>query len=259
MTATPPVTRDALLGGKVWISQPVRGYRAGVDAVLLASACPARPGESVLELGCGVGAAALCLMARVPGLAVTGVERQVEMAALARTNAAEAEAAFEVVTADLAALPPTLRERSFAHVIFNPPYFDRSASVASPDSAREAAMGEETPLGTWLDVATKRLAPRGWLTLIQRAERLPDILAGLGGLGLGSIAVQPLVPRTGRPSSLVLVRARKDGRAPFTLHAPLVLHAGSHHTSDGEDYTDAVRAVLRDGAALPGFGNATLA
>lgn len=247
------LTRDAFLGGRLMLWQPAEGYRAGVDAVLLAAACPARPDETVLELGCGVGTAALCLAWRVPGLAVTGVERQAEMAEIARRNAVETGLSLEVVTADLAALPAALRARSFDHAILNPPYFDRTASVRSDHAAREAAMGEETPLGTWLDVAARRLRPGGRLTLIQRADRLAEVLEGLGPR-LGSVAVLPLLPRTGRDARLVLLRARKGGRAPLRLHAPLVLHAGERHLSDAEDYTPEALAVLRDGAPLPGFG-----
>jgi tRNA1(Val) A37 N6-methylase TrmN6 len=174
------------------------------------------------------------------------------MAALARRNAAEAGAPVEVVTADLRALPAPLRQIGFDHVIANPPYFDRAASHASADARREAALGEDTPLADWLDTAARRLAPQGWLTLIHRAERLADVLAGLGPLG--SIAVQPLVPRAGKPARLVLVRARKGGRAPLVLHDGLVMHAGPRHLRDGEDYTPALCAVLREAAALPGFG-----
>lgn len=250
------LTRDAFLGGKLSLWQPAQGYRAGVDAVLLASACPATPGEQVLELGCGVGTALLCLASRVPGLHLVGVERQPGIADIARRNASESDADAEIVTADLGALPDELRQRAFHHVIANPPYFRRDDSHASPHAAREAAMGEQTPLSTWLNVASRRLRPRGWLTLIQRAERLPDIIAGLSGLG--SIAVQPLLPRTGRNTTLVLVRARKGGRAPFALHAPVVLHDGSRHLVDGEDYAPAISAVLRDGAAFPGFGGAAI-
>ncbi|SFC92526.1 tRNA1(Val) (adenine(37)-N6)-methyltransferase [Tropicimonas isoalkanivorans] len=248
------LTRDAYLGGRLTLWQPARGYRAGIDPVLLAAACPAGPGESVLELGCGVGTAALCLAVRVEGLRIVGLERQPDIAEIARRNAIDCDLPLEVITCDLQAAPPHVRQRSFDHVIANPPYFRRDESHASGHAQREAAMGEETPLSAWLSVASRRLAPRGWLTLIHRAERLSDILGGLAGLG--SVEVQPLAPREGREARLVIVRARKGGRAPLRLHAPLVLHKGSHHVTDGDDYTPAVSAVLRQAIALPGFGAA---
>lgn len=252
----PPLSRDAYLGGRLSLWQPRQGYRAGIDPVLLAAACPAHPGDSVLELGCGVGTAALCLSARVEGLVLTGIERNPEIARLARRNAAENEADMTVVEADLASLPSDIRQKRFAHVIANPPYFLRHQSHASPHGAREQAMGEETPLETWLAAAARRLAPKGWLTLIHRTERLSDILQNLNDLG--SVQVQPLQPRTRRDSHLVLIRARKGGKAPLRLHAPLVLHRGKMHEFDGDDYTEAVSAVLRKGAALPGFGIANI-
>lgn len=246
------LTRDHYLGGRLVLAQPRAGYRAGVDAVFLAAACPARAGESVLELGCGAGAAILCLGTRVAGLRLVAVERQPEMADLARQNAAMAGLAVEVHTADLAELPAGVRRQSFDHVIANPPYFDRSASLPSAHAAREAAMGEATPLSLWLAVAARRLAPGGRLTLIHRPERLGDILAGLGDLG--SVQIQPLIPRAGRDASLVLVRARKGGRAALRLHPPEVLHAGTVHLRDGDDYRPEIGSVLREAAEFPGFG-----
>lgn len=248
------LTCDKYLGGRLRLWQPAKGYRAGTDAVLLASACPAQPGERVLELGCGTGTATLCLATRVQGLALTGVERQPEIAALARRNAAEAGIPMQVVEADLSALPVGLRQATFDHVIANPPYFLRDSSHASSHAAREAAMGEDTPLRVWLSVAAKRLAPKGWLTLIHRAERLADILAGLETLG--SVQIQPLQARQGWDAGLVLLRARKGGKAALKLHAPVVLHRGRMHEFDGDDYTGDIAAVLRSGAAFPGFGAA---
>ena len=240
------LSRDAFLGGKLHLLQPKTGYRAGVDPVLLAASVPAAAGERVLDLGCGVGAAALCLAARVPGLTLTGVEMQEEYAALARRNGGPT---FEVVTADLADLPMALRQRQFDHVLANPPYFDRAASRAASDAGREAALGEATPLSEWVKIAAKRLAPKGYAHFIHRVERLPEILNTMEGR-LGSIEVLPLSARAGRAPDRVIVRGRKNGRGDFKLHTALVLHEGAMHTRDADSYVPRVRAVLREGAAL---------
>ncbi|SLN48444.1 tRNA1(Val) (adenine(37)-N6)-methyltransferase [Aquimixticola soesokkakensis] len=245
-----PLTCDDFLGGKVRLWQPARGYRAGVDPVLLAASVPARAGDSVLELGCGAGAASLCLAARVSGLRVTGVELQPAYADLARRNARENGVDMTVIEADLGALPMAVKSRRFDHVIMNPPYFDRTASISSTQAAREAAMGEATPLKDWLAVAARRLAPRGYLSLIHRAERLPEIMTCITGT-LGSIRLRAIEPRAGRAASLVLVQARKEGRAAFVLEPPLRMHAGARHMSDRDDYTPEVVAILRDGQKLP--------
>jgi tRNA1(Val) A37 N6-methylase TrmN6 len=243
---TDELTHDAFLGGKVHLWQPRKGYRAGVDPVLLAATVPATPGQRVLELGCGVGAASLCLGARVPGLSLTGVEVQPAYAELARRNHSE----FEVIEADLATLPLSLRQRQFDHVLANPPYFDRAASIASQDSARETALGEQTPLAKWVEIAAKRLAPKGQAHFIHRAERLPDLIRALPH-DMGSIEVLPIAPRIGRMAELIILRARKSGRGAFRLCAPLIMHEGAAHVSDGDSYVPAIRAVLRHGAALP--------
>jgi tRNA1(Val) A37 N6-methylase TrmN6 len=244
------LTTDAFLGGRLALRQPKAGYRAGVDPVFLAAAVPARAGEAVLELGCGAGAAALCLGRRVPGVGLTGLELQPDYAALARENAAANGIVMEVVEGDLARMPAGLRARSFDHVIANPPYFRRETGTRAAEAGREVAIGEGTPLAAWVEAGLRRLRPGGRFTLIQHAGRLPDLLAAFS-VRRAALAVLPLAPREGREATLVILSATKGGRAPFRLLAPLVLHAGPAHLRDGEDYAAPVRAVLREAAALP--------
>lgn len=236
-------TTDLFLGGKVTAIQPAKGYRAGVDAVLLAASVPAKPGDTVLELGCGVGVASLCLGARIAGLDITGVELQPEYANLAEQNG------LKVVNADLRALPADLRNRQFTHVMINPPYFDRATGSAAPDAGRDIAMGGDTPLGDWIDIAVKRLAPKGYFTMVLRIERLPEVLKTLNGR-LGSIIVRPISAREGSMPHLFLLQARHSGRAPFRLMVPLVMHDGTRHDADRENYTTQVSEILRDGAGF---------
>lgn len=244
------VTEDKFLGGQLVLMQPRDGYRAGVDPVFLAACVSAHEGESVLDLGCGAGAAGLCLATRVPGIRLVGVERQADYADLARKNAFDNGIDMDVVEADLTDLPRAVKDDSFDHVIMNPPYYLRDRSTTSEDEGRAAALFEDTPLATWIDVATRRLKHRGYLTMIQKAERLPEILRGMDDR-VGSILVKPLLPREGRAAALVLVQARKGGRGAFRLAAPLILHDGAEHVGDSESYRREVSAILRDGAALP--------
>ena len=238
---------DAFLGGRLNIAQSP-SYRAGADPVLLAAAVPAREGESVLELGCGAGVALLCLGARVPGLSLTGVERDAALAGLAARNATANRIDAEIVTADLSALPPALRARQFDHVMMNPPFFADGSS--SGDKTRAGSRHEKTPLGAWLDAGIRRLKPEGCLTVIQRTGRLPEVFAALDAR-LGGMTLRPLAPRAGREAKLAILTGRKGRRAPFRLLPPFILHEGDSHLSDGDDYAPGAVAILRDGEGFP--------
>jgi tRNA1(Val) A37 N6-methylase TrmN6 len=250
MFAPEDLTLDKFLDGRVMIAQPRTGYRAAMDPVLLAAACPARAGQSVLELGCGAGVASLCLAWRVPRLRQAGLELQPPYAQLARDNAARNAAALEVTEGDLTRMPAALRAQSFDHVIANPPYFAASDGTAARDPGRERAQREETPLVDWVRYGFRRLHPGGWLTLIQNADRLADILTAIGTHG-GSTVILPIAPRVGRDAGRIIVQTRKGGRGRLRLMAPLILHAAPQHAGDAEDLTDIAQSVLRGGAALP--------
>ena len=101
---------DTFLDGRVKVTQLDSGFRSGLDAVMLAAAVPARDGDSALELGAGSGAAGLCLEARVPGVVITGVERDAELAALAQQNAQVNKAQAHFISADIFALPLELAQ-----------------------------------------------------------------------------------------------------------------------------------------------------
>lgn len=244
------LSHDKFIGGRVMIWQPLDGYRAAIDPVLLAAACPAKPGQGVLELGCGAGVASLCLGRRVADLGLTGLEVQPGYADLARRNGRENDLPFDVYEGDLTRMPKDLRARSFDQVIANPPYYPPGRGTPAADPGREHAQREATPLSDWIAAGYRRLQPGGWFTVIQEAERLADLLSAMA-TGGGAISVLPIAPRRERAAVRVIVRARKGAKGPLRLLAPFILHEAAQHLRDGIDATAEASAVLRDGRELP--------
>ena len=241
-----PTSRDALLGGRVVMDQPAAGYRAAIDPVLLAAAAPVAPGDRVLDLGCGTGAAALCLLARVPELRVTGLDLQIELVRMAGANARTngVAARFVPMVGDVARLPPRLAPASFDHVMCNPPHLKAGAGRPSPDRARDLATREgPAGLADWVGAALVMARTRGSLTFIHRADRLDDLLGALKGKA-GNVTVFPLWPKRGSPARRILVQARKGAAGPLGLCPGMVLHE-----ADGA-FTAAAEAVLREAAPL---------
>ena len=231
---------EHFLDGKVRVEQSATGFRSGLDAVMLAAAIPARPGQAALELGAGAGTASLCLAARVPHVTITGVEIAAELAGLAGRNAAVNGMAGRVsfAAADIFALPPELR-RDFDHVFANPPF--HGEGQASPDAGRAQALNDGGQLMGWLKLGLQRTVSGGYFTVILRSDRLPEALTTLPVVG---VSMLPLWPRTGEPAKRVLLQVRKGSGAAFTLLPGLVLHDSSGA------YTPEANAILRGGAAL---------
>jgi tRNA1(Val) A37 N6-methylase TrmN6 len=233
------VTEDGLLGGRVRLLQPKHGYRVAVDAVLLAAATDAQPGERVLDLGAGVGAVGLCLANRVPGCRIVGIELQAPLVELAERNAQLNGMSDRVRTIrhDLAQ-PLTSDLGLFDHVATNPPYLPAAVADPSPDPIKALATVESSAdLARWLEIATT--AATATVTLIHRSDRLAEIVAGLERHGWADIVIQPLTPVRrvvvrARPS----VHTRRREAPPFLLHRP-----------EG-GYTEQAEAILRHAAPL---------
>ena len=244
------VTEDAALGGRLILRQPRKGHRVGHDAILLAAACSVRPRERLIELGAGVGAAGLAVAHRVDALALTMIEIDPVLAALARDNAERNGLAecTRVVCLDATASPEGFAAADISaaaadHVLMNPPF--NAAHNPSPDRSRRLAhAGTPDMLRQWIETAARLLRPAGVLTLIWRADGLEKVLAALPG-EFGAPAILPVHPKPNAAAIRVLVRAVKESGAPLALLPGLLL------ADEGGRPTREAGAVLREGATLP--------
>jgi tRNA1(Val) A37 N6-methylase TrmN6 len=244
-------TIDAFLDGRLLVSQPRHGFRAGLDSVIL-GASVALASASVLDLGAGVGVAAMVALSHVAGRRALLVDSDEESLALARRNLAANDMAdrADVVALDVTAKGDVretagLAREAYASVIANPPYFAADAGTKAGHAGRAAARhGEADALDLWVRTAVAHTAPGGEVVFIHRAEALPALLAAFGAR-LGALTVLPLAPRAGEPASRVLVRGLKGSRAPLRL-----LAARSLHGDEGRGFAAGFEAIFRGQATL---------
>ena len=259
-------TATHLLGGRVKLMQPKTGYRIGMDGALLAAACASLPKvKTALELGCGVGGALLSLKMRRPALALTGIEREPDYAALARKNIRlndlsdvtiiegdigqgyKAPLSSPALAGEVAGeVPPEGAKHPprFDLVFSNPPYFDDPATLRAPHEAKRPAWIADDGLNAWLDFAQSAVVDQGHIVFIHRADRLADILGGLSKK-CGSFVIRPIQPFVGKEAKRVLVRAQRLGKAPLRLLPPLILH-----DNGARKHTPEVESILRGEAEL---------
>ena len=222
------------------------GARVGMDPIFLAAAVPAQPHQQVLDIGCGSGAATMCLAVRVPDCRVVGLELQRDLVRLASNNVMlnGMSNRVAVIAGDLLHPPPRLSPGTFDHVMANPPFVELGRGTAAPDPAKAAASLEgEARLADWVRFALIMVRDKGSVTFIHRADRIDALLGQIAGRA-GEVVVFPLWPGMGRPASRILVRARKQIAAPARLAAGLILHE-----LDGR-FTAKAEAVLRGGEPL---------
>ncbi|MEQ1718103.1 MAG: methyltransferase [Hyphomicrobium sp.] len=252
-SVTGPVTDDVFLGDRLVVRQPRHGYRAGIDAVLLAASVRLAPDDAatLLDIGAGAGTVGLCAAARLPDLRAVLLEREPALVAMAGGNitanglAGRVRAVAGSITAsatDLAALG--LAANSFSQCVANPPYHDEEAGTPARDALKAAshAMPADA-LDDWARFMARMVRPGGRATMIHKADALPRLLAVLAPR-FGALAVFPVFPRAGEDAIRVIVSGIKGSRAPMTLRAGLVLHGA------GQDFTDETSAILRGGGAL---------
>ncbi len=235
-----------LLNGRVSLNQPEKGgLRATMDSVFAASACPAKPGDRVCDLGAGTGAVGLCVAARVTGIALTFVELQRDFADLALRNAGANHVNAQSECADIR---DYRAQKPFDHIVMNPPYLDAGTYTQTPDDARGKALGEVddgASLEDWVTCASLNVKNGGTLSLIHRADHLDDILILLRKKHFGAIEIWPLQAYAESDAHRVVVRAIKARKTRMILHPGIVLHTGG-----AEKHSDAAKRILLDMGAI---------
>jgi tRNA1(Val) A37 N6-methylase TrmN6 len=233
-----------VLNGAVKLRQIEGALRTSSDAVLLAAACPAKSGEHILDLGCGIGTAGLCALHRINNTRLTGIDIQSDHVETAAQNAALNNNAdrCEFIAGDI----KTFDQTGFDHIICNPPYEGAGKHLPSPHDKNARARGfqdEETDLTHWIKCAFNSVKSGGSLTIVHKADQVQAIVQALGK-SFGATEIIPLWPKAGVPAKRVIIRTIKHRKSPATILPGLILH------NDDGSYTTEAQNILREGGKL---------
>jgi len=233
-------SQDDFLGGRLCLKQPIKGYRITSDSVFLAATITLKKGDKLLDVGAGSGGLLSLIAARSESNAedftMHGIEIQQDLLQLARENASPG---IEYFQGDIFKNVEGCEPNSYHHVISNPPYYEKGKISSSPYKSKAIAHGNGLPdLKVWIDRCLRMVRPKGYLTIVHRADRLDDIITALNSKA-GGMIIYPLRSKAEKDANRVIIRAQKDTNGLLALKFGMIVHK-----SDG-NYTDEAENILR--------------
>ena len=218
---------DDLQFGGLKIIQSRRGFRFGMDAVLLAHFSDVRPGDRVADLGTGTGIIPILLCGHTRASRFVGLEIQPEMAEMATRSVRmnNLQDKISILEGDLRHAHELLGYNGYDVVTCNPPYERKGGGVVCQDMAWTIARHEEAC--TFQDVARAAyslLRQGGRLELIIRADRAVEVLLTLKEARLEPKRIRLICPSADRSPNLMLVEATRGGNPGARWEPPLVVY-----------------------------------
>ncbi|GHT93474.1 methyltransferase [Alphaproteobacteria bacterium] len=229
------LTKDYVLKGRVSLLQPKYGYRVAVDPFVLSSFVNVRDGQSVLDVGCGVGAISLILKLKNPFAQITAIDVDRDICDICMRNSEENSLDIDIINVGIENFHKNHRNNLFDHVVTNPPFFNKKSTRVS--DLKLLANFETIELSDWVSCCLKNLKNGGMFYIIHHASRISDILLSLAKKA-GATEIIPIFPKDGQDAIRVIVKCKKGSMESTRITSGLILH-----DRDG-NFSETTREIL---------------
>lgn len=229
--------KNYLLGyPNMYIIQDSDMFNFSLDSVLLPNFVTINPKtKNILDIGTGNAPIPLILSKRTKAK-ITGVEIQKEVYDLAveTVNINNLKEQITLINDDINSLYKHMESDIYDVITCNPPFFKNVKLNES--SYKLYARHEETlTLSQVFKVAKKLLKNNGIIAVVNRPERLIDIIMEMKNNNIEPKKMQLVYPFKEKEANILLIEGRKNGKTGLKILPPLYSH------KENGDYTEEIK------------------
>ena len=236
------ITLDKFLDGRINIYQPKKGYRAGIDAVILAACIKEKKNCKILDAGSGSGLISFCLAHRCKNVFITGIEKNKEYHFLAMKSLKKNKLKSEINF--LNKNFKDLHNMKFHIIVSNPPWFPRNTTFQSKNLLINDSKIESLNLDFWINKVFSNLTSLGEYYTIFPYNRIKVLIKILKKY-FNIIKVYPLASFKGLSANKAIVYAKKsNNKYKYCEFDNIIIHKSD------KTFKSNINAILRKGNPL---------
>lgn len=229
------------LEGSLIVYQPKKGFRFGIDSILLANFLKLKPEKLNLEIGAGSGIISLIGLKKFPEAKIFALEIEPIFIKCLKKNAFEnkVQDRLFIIRGDMNSI---LFKPGIFDVIFsNPPYFKKESGRLSPYEIENIARKNlKFDLDSFLHKVSFYLKNKGNFYLIFTALRLAELIYLLKKHNLEPKILRLVYSYPHSEAKLVLILAKKNAKEEIRIFPPLYIYS-----SYKGEYSEEVKKMLK--------------
>ena len=198
--------------------------------------------KEILDIGCGNAPIPLILSERTKAH-ITGVEIQEEAYKMAQKSVKlnGKENQIDLIHDDIRHYAEGIDHEIYDVITCNPPYFSyQDSSIVSKTNEKTIARHDKTlKLEDILKISRKLLKNNGILALVQRPEKLVDIIYLMRKNNIEPKRILFICPKKGRNANILLIEETKNGKPGLKILDPIYSH------TENNEYTEDLLKFLR--------------
>ena len=209
------------------IIQKEKGFRFGMDAVLLADFARVEERDHAADFGTGTGILPLLIAGRGGASHIDALEIQPDMAEMAARSVAlnELDGRIAIHNVPVERADEIIQPGTLDVIVCNPPYGVPGTTLLNPEKGISLARHQgENGLTAWFRMAYKLLRGKGRFNMIYPAPRMLEAMVALSKARLEPKRFRMIYPYADRAANLVLIEAMKDAKPMLHPEPPLVVY-----------------------------------